>query len=220
MQLFIITFKQYTNAVQLVKQKWKKWDLKLCKLEKHTVFRKPTIKHRFNKFSTYNWYKKHFSLWWWKVFDMLIESLNTKFSFNKGFVQSSRLYLFNTNWTFWWRILLFFFWCNFAIYKCSSKKNLVKENLVKTNISKSTVKKMIKDSCTKTAFSFNGKIYKWIDGVSMGSSIWPVLANVIMMEFGRLVLDKLIKDSSIKFYIRYVNYMLVLANVEDIDNMK
>ena len=77
---------------------------------------------------------------------------------------------------------------------------------------------MIKDSCTKTAFSFHGKIYKQIDGVSMGSSIWPVLANVIMMDFGRLVVDKLIKDSLIKFYIRYVNYMPVLANVEDIDN--
>ena len=45
---------------------------------------------------------------------------------------------------------------------------------------KSTFKKLIKDSCTKTAFSFNGKIYKQADVVSMGSSLGPVLANVIM----------------------------------------
>ena len=34
---------------------------------------------------------------------------------------------------------------------------IYKENLVKTNMRKSTLKKLIKDSCTKTAFSFDGK---------------------------------------------------------------
>ena len=34
---------------------------------------------------------------------------------------------------------------------------MYKENLVKTNMRKSTLKKLIKDSCTKTAFSFDGK---------------------------------------------------------------
>ena len=62
------------------------------------------------------------------------------------------------------------------------------------------------------------KIYKQIDGVSMGSSLGPVLSNVIMTEFERLVVDKLIKDGLIKFYIRYVDDSLVLAKVEDIDN--
>ena len=54
-------------------------------------------------------------------------------------------------------------------------------------------KKLIKDSWTKTAYSFDGKIYKQIDGVSMGSLLGLVLANVIMTEFERLVVDKLIK---------------------------
>ena len=36
---------------------------------------------------------------------------------------------------------------------------------------KSTLKKLIKDSCTKTVFSFEAKIYKEIDGLSMGSSL-------------------------------------------------
>ena len=84
---------------------------------------------------------------------------------------------------------------------------------------KSTLKKFIKDSCTKTTFSFDGKIYKQIDGVSMGSSLGPVLANVIMSEFQRLVVDKLIKDGLIKFYIRYVDDTLVLAKAENIDNI-
>ena len=84
---------------------------------------------------------------------------------------------------------------------------------------KSTLEKLIKDSCTKTAFSFDSKIYKQIHGVSMGSSLVPVLANVLIMEFERLVVDKLIKDGLIKFYIRYVDDILVLAKVEDIDNI-
>ena len=83
---------------------------------------------------------------------------------------------------------------------------------------KSTLKKLIKDSCTKT-FLFDGKIYKQIDGVSMGSSLGPVLANVIMTEFERLLVGKLIKDGLIKFYIRYVDDTLVLAKAEDIDNI-
>ena len=84
---------------------------------------------------------------------------------------------------------------------------------------KSILKKLIKDSCTKTAFSFDGKIYKQSDGVSSGSSLGPVLANMIMTEFQRLVLDKLIKDRLIEFYIRYVDDTLVRAKVEDIDNI-
>ena len=67
---------------------------------------------------------------------------------------------------------------------------IYRENLVKTNMRKSTLKKLIKDSCTKTAFSFDGRIDKQIDGVSMGLSLGPVLDNVIMTEFERLVVDK------------------------------
>ena len=33
---------------------------------------------------------------------------------------------------------------------------ICKKNLVKTNMSESTLKKLIKDSCTKTVFSFDG----------------------------------------------------------------
>ena len=53
----------------------------------------------------------------------------------------------------------------------------------------------------------------------MGSSLGPVLANMIMTEFVRLVVHKLIKDGLIKFCIRYVDDTLVLAKVEDIDNI-
>lgn len=77
---------------------------------------------------------------------------------------------------------------------------------------KSTFKKLIQDSCTK-------KMHKQIDGVLMGSLLGPVLANMIMTEFERLVMDKLIRDRLIKFYVRYVDDTLVLAKAEDIYNI-
>ena len=45
----------------------------------------------------------------------------------------------------------------------------------------------------------------------MGLLLGPVLANMIMTKFERLVVDKLIKDGLIKFYIRHVDDTLVLA---------
>ena len=40
------------------------------------------------------------------------------------------------------------------------------------------MKKLSKDACSKTAFSFNDNICKEIDGASMGSSLGPLLANI------------------------------------------
>ena len=60
-------------------------------------------------------------------------------------------------------------------------RRIYKENLVKTNMRKSILKKLIKSSCTKTAFSFD-------------SSLQLVLAKVIITEFEKLVVGKLIKD--------------------------
>ena len=53
----------------------------------------------------------------------------------------------------------------------------------------------------------------------MGSSLGPVLAYVIMTEFDRLVVDKLITDGLIKIYLRYKDDTLILAKVEDIVNI-
>jgi hypothetical protein len=44
----------------------------------------------------------------------------------------------------------------------------------------------------------------------MGSSLGPVLANIILTEFERLIVSELIADGTIKFYKRYVDDTLVL----------
>ena len=73
------------------------------------------------------------------------------------------------------------------------------------------MKKLIIDSCTKTAFSFNNKIYKQLDGVSMESPLGPLLANIIMTELEKIIVKYLVGKSLIKVYMRYVDDILLLA---------
>ena len=61
-------------------------------------------------------------------------------------------------------------------------KKIYEDKLITTTLKKRTMKKLITDVCKKTAFSFNGNVYKQTDGVSMGSSLRPVIANIFMTE--------------------------------------
>ena len=60
---------------------------------------------------------------------------------------------------------------------------------ITTTLTKKFLKKLILDTCRKTAFSFNGKMYEQTDGVSMGRSLRPVLANVIMTECEKVIIN-------------------------------
>ena len=99
-------------------------------------------------------------------------------------------------------------------------KRIYKDGLIQTKLQKRTLKKLLLESCKKTAFSFNDIIYEQIDGVSMGSSLGPTLANVIMTELERVVVDKLVQSGIIKFYIRFVDDTLVLAKPENFDKIQ
>ena len=67
------------------------------------------------------------------------------------------------------------------------------------------MKKLLKDCCTKNALTFSKVIYEQIDGVSMGSCLDPVLANIIMTELETVIADKLFEENLLKFYIRYMD---------------
>ena len=56
------------------------------------------------------------------------------------------------------------------------------------------------DCCTKTPFSFDRQIYVQKDAVCMGSSLAPVLADIILTELECVIVSELINDSVIKFY--------------------
>ena len=53
-------------------------------------------------------------------------------------------------------------------------------------------------------------MYEQIDGVSMGASLGPVLANIITTELERAVVDDLITNGTLKFYPMYVGDTLLI----------
>ena len=67
------------------------------------------------------------------------------------------------------------------------------------------MKKLLLDSCTKTAFSFDNILYEQCNVVSMGSSLGPVLASIILTEFENVIVKPLIETGALKFYCRYVD---------------
>ena len=78
------------------------------------------------------------------------------------------------------------------------------------------MKKLLLDTCTKTAFTFDGVMYEQRDGVCIGSSLGPLLANVIMTHLEEKVMKPLINDNTIKFYARYVDDTLFAIKDKDI----
>ena len=82
--------------------------------------------------------------------------------------------------------------------------------LIATQLKKRTLKKLIKDTCSKTVFSANNKLYQKIDGVSMSSSLGPLHANIIMTEMEKTIIQKFIDDRIFLFYERYVDDTLVV----------
>ena len=70
--------------------------------------------------------------------------------------------------------------------------------------------KRLKQVLFNKKFSFNKKLYKQIDGVSMGSSLGPLMVNVIMTELERVVVKDLLNKRYLKFYIQYMDDTLVL----------
>ena len=93
------------------------------------------------------------------------------------------------------------------------------KKLVKTKLKKSTLRKLIRDTCTKTVFSCNNKLYEQTDGVSMGGSLGPVLANIIMTEFEHETINNLINQGLIAFYCRYVDDTLLLIKRNTINTI-
>ena len=71
--------------------------------------------------------------------------------------------------------------------------------LIKSTLSKNILRKLILDTCQKTAFKFNN-IYEQKDGVSMGASLGSILANIIVTDCEKVIVDNLVRDGTIVLY--------------------
>ena len=98
-----------------------------------------------------------------------------------------------------------------------SLKRVYSEKLINTSLSKCSLKKLTLDTCQKMALSFNNKLYEQVDGVSMGGSLGPVLANILMTECEKVIVDKLMKEKVVMFYTRYVVDTLLIIKKRDIN---
>ena len=85
--------------------------------------------------------------------------------------------------------------------------------LIATQLKKQILEKLIKNACSKTVFSANNKLYQHIDGVSMGSSLSPLVAN-IMTEMEKI--KKFIDDKILLYHGRYEHETLVVIKREHI----
>ena len=90
--------------------------------------------------------------------------------------------------------------------------------LINTNLKKRTMKKFLVNSCTKVAFSLDNVLYEQSDCVLIGSSLGPVLANIILTEFETVIVKPLIETSVLKFYCRYLGDTLVLIQKDKIEH--
>ena len=93
------------------------------------------------------------------------------------------------------------------------------QKLIETKLKRRSLKKLISDVCKKTTFSFNNQLYEQLDGVSMGSSLGPVLANIIMTELENVLIKDLLDTGTIAFYARYVDDTLVLVKPNDVQKV-
>ena len=93
------------------------------------------------------------------------------------------------------------------------------QKLIKTTLLKKVLKKLILDTCQKTAFTINNIIHERKDGLSMGALLGPVLANIIMTECEKVIVDNLVKEGTRKFYVCYVDDTLLLVKRQYIDKV-
>ena len=80
---------------------------------------------------------------------------------------------------------------------------IYKDKLIKTKLKKDDMKKLL-ETCTKEMhFSFNGEIFRQVDGVAMGSPLGPVIANIFMVELEKSLVPQL--EGTVDLWYRYVD---------------
>ena len=91
--------------------------------------------------------------------------------------------------------------------------NLIFNHNSNLNITKKELKKLFLFATSQTHFIFNNKFYNQIDRVSMGFPLAPVLANIFMAFYEYRWLNEY-NLKKLKFYLRYVDYILAAFDKE------
>ena len=76
---------------------------------------------------------------------------------------------------------------------------------IRPNIPEKTLQQMLRLCVTDNTFVFDGKVYTQIDGVAMGNSLGPILADIYMAHHEKTAFLNDVWDFSPVFYRRYVD---------------
>ena len=87
--------------------------------------------------------------------------------------------------------------------------NTLSENTEKVE-GLSKIKELLSLDAKESHFIFNGKLYKQVDGVAMGSSLGPTLANAFLVHLEKYWLQNYPSDFKPYYYRRYVDDIFVL----------
>ena len=91
------------------------------------------------------------------------------------------------------------------------------ERLIKTKLKRTEMKTLL-EMCTKDMhFAFDGKIYRQIDGVAMGSPLGPVIANVFMVELEKRLIPTMM--DKIALWYRYVDDTFSFIRKGEVENV-
>ena len=96
-------------------------------------------------------------------------------------------------------------------------KKVYDDKLVNTKLNKNQLRQLL-FLCTKEMhFSFEGDLYKQINGVAMGSPLGPVLANVFMVELERQLVPSM--SDILPLWFRYVDDTFTFIKEDQIDHV-
>jgi len=76
--------------------------------------------------------------------------------------------------------------------------------------SKKQFRKLLELALTDSYFRFDGKIYKQVEGLAMGSSLSPLVANIFLCNFEKKFFDTCPEEFKPQFYRRYLDDTFIL----------
>ena len=88
--------------------------------------------------------------------------------------------------------------------------NTLFENTEKVDLPKIEFMELLFLATKESYFIFNGKLYKQVDGVAMGSPLGPTLANTLLVHFEKDWLQNCPSDIKPYYCRRYVDFVFVL----------
>ena len=94
-------------------------------------------------------------------------------------------------------------------------QNLYRNHLHVNNLTESSFYKLLKITMFESFFIFDGKLYEQCDGVAMGFSLRPTLANVFMCHFENIWLENCPSHFKPIVYRRFVDDTFSLFRSKD-----